>query len=63
MLKYYPYKSDKLGEKYYIITEAIKKSIVGLLVCLVLQFIKMNKGNKDILIGTKMVMKIGKNLA
>ncbi len=29
MLKYYPYKSDKPGKKYYIITESNKKVYFG----------------------------------
>ena len=29
MLKYYPYKSDKPGKKYYIITNEIKKVYFG----------------------------------
>ncbi len=39
----------------YIITNDNKKFILGPLVCLILQFIKMNNGNKDILIGTKII--------
>jgi hypothetical protein len=63
MLKYYPYKSDKPGKKYYIITNDNKKYILVPLVCLILPYIKMNKGGNDILIDTKKVMKIGQNLA
>ena len=62
MLKYHPYKSDKPGKKYYIITNDNKKYVLGPLECLILQIIKMNNGNKDILIDTK-IMKFGQNLA
>ncbi len=41
----------------------IKKYILGPQVCLILLFIKMKQENKDILIDTKIVMKIGQNLA
>ncbi len=62
MLKYHPYESDKPG-KNIILLPMIIKTKLGPLVCLILQFIKMNKGNNDILIDTKIVMKIGQNLA
>jgi hypothetical protein len=53
MLKYHPYKSDKPGKKYYIITESNRMFFLGLVAIAILQFIKMNNGNKDILIDTK----------
>ena len=59
MLKYHPYKSDKPGKKYYIITE-IKKIILGLVVTVTLQYIKMKQENKDILIDIK-IMRTGLN--
>ncbi len=49
MLKYHPYKSDKPGKKYYIITNDNKKKyILGPLECLILQFIRMKQENKHI---------------
>jgi hypothetical protein len=61
MLKYHPYKSGKQGKKYYIITETNKKKL-GLVAIVILQFTKMNNGNKDISLDTKQ-MKFGQNLA
>jgi hypothetical protein len=58
MLKYHPYKSDKSGKKYYIITESNRIFLFVLVATVILQFIEMNNGNKDILIDTK-IMKIG----
>jgi hypothetical protein len=63
MLKYHPYKSDKPGKKYYIITNDNQKVYFGAAGMSDFTIHKMNKGNKDILIGTKIVMKIGQNLA
>ncbi len=60
MIKYYPHKSDKPNKKYYIITDDNKKDYLVRLLPLILQFIKMKQGNKDILIDTK-IMKIGQN--
>jgi hypothetical protein len=58
--------SDKPGKKYYIITNDNKKLYIGAagnsLVCLILPFIRMNNGDKEILIDTRK-MKIGQNLA
>ncbi len=58
MLKYHPYKSDKPGKKYYIITNDNKKFILVRLPLPILHIIKMSSANKDILIDTKQ-MKIG----
>jgi hypothetical protein len=59
MLKYYPYKSDKPGKKYHIITnDNNKKFILVWLPPLILHIVKMSSANKDILIDTK-IMKIG----
>ena len=48
MKYYYPYISDRPEKKYYIITNDDKKFILVRLPRLILQFIKMKKGNKDI---------------
>ena len=48
MKKYFPYKSDRPDKKYYIITNDNKKVYLVLLECLILQFIKMKRENKDI---------------
>jgi hypothetical protein len=63
VLKYYPYKVIKRIKNIIYLLMIIKKFILGPLVCLILQFIKMNKRGKDMLIDTKIVMKIGQNLA
>jgi hypothetical protein len=63
MLKYYPYKSDKSGKKYYILLPMIiKRFILARPPPLILPFMKRNKGYKDILIDTR-IMKLGQNLA
>jgi hypothetical protein len=62
MLKYHPYKSEKQGKNTILSQKAIEKSILGLVAIVILQFKKMNRGNKDILIDIKQ-MKIGQNLA
>jgi hypothetical protein len=61
MLKYYPYKSDKPGKKYYIITNDNKKVYFGQASAPDFTHHKMSSANKDILIDTKQV-KIGQNL-
>ncbi len=38
MLKYHPYKSDKPGKKYNIITESNRKLFFGLVAIVILQF-------------------------
>ena len=48
MIKYYPYKSDKPDKKYYIITNNEKKYILVKLEHLILLYIRMKQGNKDI---------------
>jgi hypothetical protein len=58
MIKYHPYKSDKPGKKYYIITNVImmiKRFILVKPLHLILQFIKMNNEGKDILIDTRKI--------
>ena len=47
-MKYKPYKSDKPDKNIILLLMIIKKYILGLLVCLILQFIKMKQENKDI---------------
>jgi hypothetical protein len=69
MLKYYPYKSDKPGKKYYIITNDNKKVYFGQASASDFTHHKNEHGNKDILIGNKdilidtRIMKLGQNLA
>ncbi len=62
MLKQYPYKSDKPGKKYYIITESNKKVYSGAAGMSNFTFHQDEARNKDILIDTR-IMKIGQNLA
>ncbi len=45
---YYPYPTHDGKHKYYIITKSGKKLNLGLVVIVILQFIKMKQGNKDI---------------
>ncbi len=60
MLKYHPYKSDKQGTN--TISSQKQKYILGLVAIVILQFTKMNNGNKGLSIDTKQ-MKFGQNLA
>ena len=48
MKKYFPYPANDGKHKYYIITNDNKKIILELLAFLILQFIKMKQGDKDI---------------
>jgi hypothetical protein len=61
MLKYHQYKSNKPDKNTILSQKAIENFILGLVAMVILQFIKMNNGNKDILIDTK-IMKLGQNL-
>ena len=54
--------AKKATIKKFFLVRLIKKYILVRLPPLILQFIRMNKGNKDISIDTKQ-MKIGQNLA
>ncbi len=60
MIKYYPYKSDKLNKKIYIIINDNKKVYFGKASASDFTFIKMSSANNCILIGTR-IMKIGLN--
>ena len=48
MKKYFPYPANDGKHKYYILTNDNKKIILELLAFLILQFIKMKQGDKDI---------------
>ena len=48
MLKYHPYKSDKPGKNTILSQNAIENFVLGLVALVILQFIKMNNGDKDI---------------
>jgi hypothetical protein len=50
MIKYYPYAANDGKHKCYIMTESGRKCILELLVCLILQYIKMKHEKLDILI-------------
>ncbi len=60
MIKYHPYKRNKSGKNTKLSQKAKqkKKYILGLVVIVILQSIRMDKESKDILIDTT-IMKIG----
>ncbi len=43
MIKYNPYKRNKAGKKYYLITESNNMYILGLVAIVILKFIKMKR--------------------
>ncbi len=63
MIKYHPYKSDKPGKNIVLLPMIIKNHILVKPLHLILPFIKMNNEGNDILIDTRIVMKIGQKLA
>ena len=60
MLKYHPYKSDKLEKNIILLQIQVGKFILELLACLISQSIRTKQENKDILIDIR-IMKCGLN--